>query len=59
MSAPDPTDRTVFFLDDPEWVEFNARLNCPVEPKPRLARLLTGPANWGDEASQLPGSQFA
>jgi len=48
VTEPDPADRTTFRLDDAEWVEFNARLNRPVEPKLRLARLLTGPAIWDE-----------
>jgi uncharacterized protein (DUF1778 family) len=33
-------DRRVFRLDDARWAEFQAALDRPVTPKPRLARLL-------------------
>jgi len=35
-------ERRVFGLDDPRWAEFQAALDRPVTPKPRLARLLAG-----------------
>lgn len=33
-------DRRVFRLNDAQWAEFQAALDRPVTPKPRLARLL-------------------
>lgn len=45
----DPADRVLFCLDAADWVEFSARLHQPRQPKPRFARLLTGPAIWIDD----------
>lgn len=33
-------DRRLFILDDAQWAEFEAALNAPPRPRPRLARLM-------------------
>lgn len=37
-------DRRTFILSDEKWQEFEAALDAPVQPKPRLARLLSEPS---------------
>lgn len=36
-------DRRMFILDDAAWTEFNAMLDAPVSPKPRLEKLFSEP----------------
>lgn len=36
-------DRRIFSLDESDWLAFQEILDRPVEQKPRLARLLSGP----------------
>ncbi|MEB3033848.1 type II toxin-antitoxin system TacA family antitoxin [[Mycobacterium] nativiensis] len=36
-------DRRMFILDDAAWAEFNAMLDAPVSPKPRLEKLFSEP----------------
>ncbi len=36
-------DRTYFGLDEVQWEMFQRALDCPVQPKPRLKKLLAQP----------------
>ncbi|QZA09009.1 DUF1778 domain-containing protein [Mycolicibacter heraklionensis] len=37
-------DRRLFILDDAAWTEFNAMLDAPASPKPRLEKLFSEPS---------------
>lgn len=37
-------DRSTFFLDDKQWVEFNRLLDRPARDNPRLAKLFSRPS---------------
>ncbi len=39
-------DRTLFILDDAQWVEFNRILDNPPKPNKTLIKLLNTPAPW-------------
>lgn len=41
-------DRRAFVLDGPSWTEFMALIDRPVQHKPRLEKLLSGPSPFAN-----------